>query len=351
MYRPDPNERGDFKMCVLRKMLICILSVSLILGVAGCAKSKKSKTIKVGFVLSTLQEERYYKDKEDFIKEAEKLGAKVLFDSAANDEKAQMAKVENILARGIDVLVIQPVNSNTASGIVEACHQDQVPVIAYDRIINNCDLDLYVTQDSFKVGVLQAEAAVKATNGKGNYVICMGRSGHSVANEITRGNLSILSKYPEIKIVVKQNHPTWSPAEAMKTIEDALTKYNNKLDAILCNNSGMARGAVQALAEQGLAGKVFVAGADADLANCQYIVQGLQSYDVLKGIKTLATAAAKAAVKLAKKELIKYDTTIYNGKVEVKSILTPVWGFDKNNIDEVVIKSGFHTKEEVYGKK
>jgi len=335
---------------VMMKKVLLVLVVLSIFLISSCAKKAEKEPIKIGFVLSTMQEERYYKDKEHFIKVAKELGAKVIFDSAGNDEKAQLAKVENILVRGVDVMVVQPVNSDTASTIVELCHESNVPVIAYDRIINNCELDFYVTQDSFKVGVLQAQAAVKATNYKGNYVICMGSSGHSVANEITRGNLSILGKYPDVKIVLRQNHPTWAPSEAMKTVENALTKYNNKIDAILCNNSGMARGAVEALREQALAGKVFVAGADADLSNCQYITQGLQTLDVLKGIKPLASSAVKIAYKVAKKDVVKYDTTYNNGKIEVKSVLTPVWAFTKENIDEVIIKSGFHSHEEVYGK-
>ena len=197
----------------------------------------------LGFVLSTMQEERYKKDRAEFLAKARELGARVEFASAKNDGQIQIQKVQDILIKGIDVMVIQPVNSDTAKNLVALCHDKGVPVIAYDRIIKYCDLDLYVTQDSYKVGVLQAEAAVKATGGRGKYVILKGTTGHSVAGEITRGNKEVLENYPDVEIVFEQNHPNWAPDEALESTENVLTRENKQIDAILCNNSGMARGA------------------------------------------------------------------------------------------------------------
>ena len=307
--------------------------------------------IKLGFILSTMQEERYQKDKAIFEQEAKKLGAEVLFESCNNNEQTQAAKVENLLAKGIQVLVIQPVNGEAAGTFVREAHEDKVKVVAYDRLIKNADLDFYVTQDSFKVGVLQAEAAVKATGGTGNYALLMGQSGHSVAMEITRGYLSVLKKYPNIKIVVQQSHDNWSPQEAMATIENALTKNKNKIDAVLANNSGMAHGAVQALKEQNLLGKVFVAGADADLSAIRNIVAGHQQFEVLKAIQPLAESAARVAVQLAKNENPQGDAVVFNGKAQVKTVNTPVYPITKDNIKTQIIDSGFHSAQDVYGKK
>src|SRR5207249_4440699 len=116
---------------------------------------------------------------------------------------------------------------------------------------------------------LQAEAALEATHHKGRYVLLAGQSGHSVATEITRGYEDTLAPYVargDVEIVMKQHHSAWSPEQALRTVEDALTRSGGKLDAILANNSGMARGAVQAISAAGLTG-VFIAGADADAAN------------------------------------------------------------------------------------
>jgi len=307
--------------------------------------------IKIGFVLATMNEERYAKDRNYFTDYAKSLGAEVEFAACDDKVDVQTSKVETLLSKKINVLVVQPVNGEAAGSIVEMAKRDNVPVVAYDRIIKNADIDLYVTQDSFRVGVLQAEAAVAATNGKGNYVILMGEAGHSVADEITRGVMSVLEKNPGIKVVVKQNHPGWSTALALATVENALTKNKNNIQAVLANNDGMALGATQALQEQKLTGKVFVAGADADLTAIKDILNGKQSMTVLKGIKPLAEAAVLGAVQLAKKEQTKSDGVINNGKKDVQVINTPVWAVNKDNVKSSVIDSGFHTAEAVYGQK
>jgi len=336
------------------------LLITVILLAAGCTKksSQSSSTsdsknpLKIGFILDNMNEERYAKDKKYFEDKAKSLGADVMFASANSDVAAQNNKVENMLSAGVKVIVVQPVDSNAASSLVQTSHKEHVPVIAYDRIIYGAPVDLYVTQNSFQVGVLQAEAAAKAAKGKGNFVILSGAEGHSVAEAITAGNISVLKKYPDIKVVVHQYHPGWSTELALKTTENALTRYNNKIAAVLANNSGMAHGAVQAVAEQGLTGKIFIAGADADLAAIKDIVAGKQQFEVLKDIKPLAEAAAQAAVLLAQGKPVSFDTTMENKSgSSIKVVNTPVYPIEKDNIEQRIIQSGFHDRSEVYGDK
>lgn len=331
-----------------------ILSLALLLG--ACNKNKSASTgapaggPKIGFILSTLQEERYAKDKKFFEDKVAALGGETVFASANNNEQEQLAKVENILSQGVKVLVIQPVNSKAASSFVNLAHKDGVKVIAYDRIINDAPLDLYVTQDSYKVGVLQAEAAVEFIKDKGACIILRGESGHSVANEITRGVEDTLKKHPAIKVVVNQAHAGWSGDLAMKTVENALTVNKNKVDCILANNSGMANGAVQALAEQKLTGKVFVAGADADLTAMKNLVADRQQFEVLKAIQPLAEAAAEAAMKMAKGESVSGEAKVDGGGGnQVAVINTPVYPIRKTDIEDKIIKTGFHSKQDIYG--
>lgn len=323
--------------------------MNLVIVFVLCPQAFAEK-VKIGFVLSTLQEERYQKDQKYFTEEAKRLGFEPILVSAENNPQTQTAKVENLLSMGVKALVIQPVNSQAAASLVKLAHQDKVPVVAYDRLIADAPVDFYVTQDSFKVGVLQAEAAVKATGGKGNYILLMGQAGHSVANEITRGVKSVLAKYPDVKVVVEKSHEGWSSAKAMETVENALVQHQNKIDAVLANNSGMAQGAVQALGEQGLAGKVFVAGADADLASIKNIVAGKQQFEVLKDIAPLAKTSAEVAFKLAKGEKPVATQTVASGKYQVPTIATPVYPIEKSNLEERIFKTGFHQKSIVMGK-
>jgi D-xylose transport system substrate-binding protein len=261
---------------------------------------KKQEGPQVAFLLSTLQEERYQKDVKYFEARAHELGLHTVTLAADNDNAKQIAQVEDALNQGAKVLVIQPTDSQAASPYVRLAHEHGAKVIAYDRAIVSPDLDYYVSHDSYKVGVLQAQAAIAATHGKGKYVLLAGQAGHSVATEITRGYEDTLAPYVargDIEIVMKQNHSAWSPEQALKTVEDALTRTGGHVDAILANNSGMARGAVQAVTAAGLA-NVFIAGADADAANVNYVCQGKQTIEVLKDIQPLARTAAEVAKQL-----------------------------------------------------
>ena len=323
----------------------------------GWAQKAEAKTVKIGFILKTMQEERYQRDKAVFTKKAESLGAKVYFDSANNDEQMQLAKFENMLAKGCKVIVMQPVNTGTAGNMVKMANEEGVKVVGYDSMLVNGPLDAMVMQDSWAVGKLQGEAMLKwlkANKGKaaGKVALIMGQPGDSNAIAMSSGALEIIENNAGLELVAKQAHEGWSSDKAMATAENVLTKHGNAIDAFICNNSGMARGVVAALDAQGLAdsNKVFVAGSDADLVNIQYVAQGKQTVEIWKKISPLAETAAEIAVKLAKGEKISADKMINNGFVDVPTIVTPVVLITKDNLDNTIIAEGFYSKKQVYGK-
>jgi D-xylose transport system substrate-binding protein len=279
---------------VIRIVAIVLLAS---VGLLACAKQEGPQ---VAFLVSTLQGERYQKDVRYFQARAKELGLRVVTLAADNDNAKQLAQVEDVLARGAKVLVIQPTDSLAASTYVRLAHERGAKVVAYDRAIVAPDLDYFVSHDSYRIGVLQAQAALQATGHKGKYVILGGAAGQSTATEITRGYKDTLAPYiarREIEIVVEQSHSESSPEQALRTVETALTRTGNHVDAILANTSGMARGAVQAVSAAGLT-KVFIAGAGADAANVTYVCQGKQAIEVLKDIEPLARTAAETAKKL-----------------------------------------------------
>ncbi|BDU49869.1 sugar ABC transporter substrate-binding protein [Haliovirga abyssi] len=353
-------------MGVLAVFLIGVFGVEAQGGVFDFLFKKKANNgaVKIGFLLKTMQEERYQKDKRYFIEKIKALDPKVevVFDSANNDEQAQMAKFENMLAKGVKVIVLQPVNTGTAGNMVKKAHEEGVKVVGYDSMLVNGPLDVHITQDSWAVGKLQGEAMVewlKAKKGSvtGNVALIMGQPGDSNAAAMSSGALTIINENPGLKLVAKQSHEGWAPDKAMATAENVLAKYNNNVDAFICNNSGMARGVIAALKAQGLAdaSKVFVAGSDADLPNLRYVAQGVQAVEIFKAVKPLAETAAEVAYKLAMnpkgsvESTIKYDKKINNGYMDVPVIVTPVYRITKDNLD-VVEKSGFHTHAEIFGK-
>jgi len=334
-----------------RSSLVIVIVLSAAVLLFGCRK-KKSK-IRIGLSLDTLAVERWKRDAEMFRKRAEQLGAEVLIQSANGDPRVQNEQAENLITRGVNVLVVVAQNAETSAVIVESAHNQKpsVKVIGYDRIIRNCDLDLYISFDNERVGELQAEYLVRRVP-KGNYFLLGGAPTDDNSKQLRKGQMKVLQPYLDRGDIVRAGSQwctDWQPIEALRHTENALTRLGNKIDAVVVSNDGTAGGAIQALAAQKLAGKVAVSGQDADLAACQRIVEGTQTMTVYKPIRTLAYAAAEIAVAMAKgQEFQAPNRTIYNGKKQVPSVLLEPIPVDKDNIYEAVIKDGYQKLEEVY---
>lgn len=327
------------------------LALCICAATAACRSADPSDRDRpaVALLLSTLQEERYQKDKQFFEQRAAERGLRVIALAADNDNAKQLAQVEDVLARGAKVVVVQPTDTAAAAAYVRLAHAAGAKIVAYDRAIASADVDFYVSHDSYQVGVLQARAAIEATGGKGNVVILSGQSGHSVAAEITRGVLDTLAPYVDrgdMTIVAHQHHSAWAPEQALRTVEDAIAKTGGRLSAVLANNSGMARGAIQALDAAGLDG-VFVAGADADAANVNFVCEGKQSVEVLKDIRPLATAAADVAAALARGEPVDARDTIELGGGRVPVVAVRVALVTADNVKQTVVDSGFLRADEL----
>lgn len=310
----------------------------------------QSGIVRIGFSMDTLKEERWQRDKELVEERAKELGAEIYTQVANGDDAEQIRQAENLLTRGIDVLIVVPHNGEVAAAIVESAKRQGVPVISYDRLIKNSDLDLYVSHQVVLVGEMQAKYCLDHAP-KGNYVLIGGSPTDNNALLLREGQMKVLKPSVDrgdIKIVSDQFAKEWQASAALNITENALTQTKNDIVAVVASNDGTAGGAVQALESQGLTGKVIVSGQDADLAALQRIVEGKQSMTVYKPIKPLALSAVENAVKLAKKEAIKGETTINNGKIDVPAILQEPVVVDKSNIMETVIKDGFQKLEEIY---
>jgi D-xylose transport system substrate-binding protein len=307
--------------------------------------------ITIGFSMDTLKEERWQRDRDLVVKFAEEMGAKVLVQAANGNDALQNSQAENLLTQGVKVLLVAPHNAQTAATIVESAHRAGVPVIAYDRLIRDSDLDLYVSFDAVRVGELQGEYAMQRRP-KGNYVLIGGAPSDNNALLLREGQMKRIKPAvdkQEIKVLSDQWAKDWQPVEALKIMENALTRAGNQVDAVVASNDGTAGGAIQALAEQKLAGKVLVTGQDADLAACQRIVAGTQTMTIYKPIQKLAKKAVEAALLLAKKQPIPDKTQgVANGRKDVPSILLDPIAVDKDNLVSTVIADGYQKMDEVY---
>jgi D-xylose transport system substrate-binding protein len=280
----------------------------------------------------------------------EELGGEVIMMYANGNEQLQNEQIETIINKGVDVLVIVPHNSKSCALPVKLAHEKGIKVISYDRMIKDCDLDLYVSFDNEKVGQLQARYLLNLVP-KGNYLLVGGASTDQNSFMIRKGQMSVLQAAidkGDIKIVSDQFAKDWLPYQALKHTEDALALTHNKIDAILAANDGLASGVIQSISENDLAGKIPVSGMDAELSALQRIMDGTQSMTVYKSISNIAATAAEAAVALAKKETPKGITgTVNNGKMDLPSILLKPVMVDKNNIEQTVIADGYIQKNQL----
>ena len=151
----------------------------------------------------------------------------------------------------------------------------------------------------------------------------------------------------DINVVTDQFAKEWKAEEALRITEDALTKTNNNIRAIVASNDGTAGGAISALPPQ-LVGTVLVTGQDASLDAVQRVVEGKQTMTIYTPIRPLAFAAVDSAMKLAKGERVDAKDKINNGKIDVPSMLFEPMVLDKNNVMQTVIKDGYHKLEDVY---
>lgn len=340
-----------------RTLIVCL--VCAVLLAAGCvqgppatntnsALKKTNGPVRIGFSMDTLKEERWNRDKELFEQHAKELGALVDVQVANGDDAVQHTQCDNLLTKGVDVLVVAPHNGKLAASIVEAAKRQNVPVISYDRLMMNSDVDLYVSHQVIRIGEMQAQYALDHAP-KGNYILIGGSQTDNNALLLRQGQMNILKPAVDrgdIKIVSDQYAREWLASEALRITEDALTRTGNDVQAIVASNDGTAGGAVQALGT--LAGKVVVTGQDAALDAMQRIAEGKQTMTIYTPIKPLAFSAVEAAIKLAHGEKLETKDTINNGLKDVPAILLEPISVDKNNIMETVIKDGYHKLEDVY---
>ena len=335
------------------------IAAMVVLFASACVEAPSDKSnngkgnsgrVRIGLSMDTLKEERWQRDRDLFVERAKELGADVLVQSADSDDNVQTQQAENLLTQGVNVLVVIPHNGEVAASIVDASHRQNVPVVSYDRLIRNSEPDLYISFDNEKVGEMQARYLVERAP-KGNYVLIGGAPTDNNATLFRKGQMNVLKPLidrGDIHIVADQWARDWLASEALRHTENALTQANNNVVAVVVSNDGTAGGAIQALEEQKLAGKVLVSGQDADLAGLQRIVAGTQSMTVYKPVAQLARRAAEAAVALARRENVESTSAINNGKADVPSVLLEPIVVDRNNIVDTVVKDGYQKLEEIY---
>ena len=311
---------------MIRKLLILLCLLTLMLN--GCASEKTKQTaaqendteedsgekkIQIGLTVDSFVIERWIRDRDVFVATARELGAEVNVQDAGADVKEQISQIEYFINKQVDVIVVIARDCGALSDAIQKAQSAGIPVISYDRMVNNANTDLYISFDNRKVGEIMAQALVNALPQGGDVFMIQGSSSDNNVQMVKQGFDDMLAD-TDLHVVYEANCDGWTAELA--------------------------------------AGYVVVVGQDGDLAACQRIVEGTQYMTAFKPIEDLARKAAKYAVEMGSgkgvAELEDVTETVNDGTYEIPSCILEPTAVTKENIDKVIIEGGFHRRDEVY---
>jgi D-xylose transport system substrate-binding protein len=293
-------------------------------------------------------------DRPNFERKAKELcsDCEILYSNADQDAAKQQQQAEAAITKGAKVLVLDPVDAASAGAIVNRAKQAKIPVISYDRLITDADIDYYISFDNEQVGKLQGESLVKKLQddgAKGDIIMINGAPTDNNAKLFKEGAHSVIDS-SDFKVAKEYDTPDWSPDKAQQEMEQAITAVGEDgFVGVYAANDGTGGGAIAAMKSAGIDPKTRpTTGQDAELAAIQRILAGEQYMTVYKAIKAEAEAAAELAVALAKGETPSgADAEIDNGMKQVPSILLTPVAVTVDNINDTIIKDKFWSVDEV----
>jgi D-xylose transport system substrate-binding protein len=293
-------------------------------------------------------------DRPNFENKVEELcpDCEILYSNADQDAAKQQQQAEAAITQGAKVLVLDPVDAASAGAIVQRAKQSQIPVISYDRLITDADIDYYISFDNEKVGQLQGESLVsklEEDGAEGDIIMINGAPTDNNATLFKKGAHSVIDDSP-FNVAKEYDTPDWSPDKAQQEMEQAITAVGKDgFVGVYAANDGTAGGAIAAMKANGVDPKTIpTTGQDAELAAIQRILIGEQYMTVYKAIKPEAEAAAELAVALARgEEPPAPEDQVDNGMKQVPSILLEPVAVTKDNINETIIKDEFWSVDEV----
>lgn len=356
---PGPRPGMTRRSFIRRATIMGLSASSIAAALAACADDSPTAgnggngagDVTLGFSLGTLAQRRWQLDRAYIEAEAAKLGWTVLVQAAEDDERLQISQAENLVAQGIDVLILSPVNVETASPAVAVAKEAGVPVVSYNSVVLGADVDYWVARDNIEVGRVQAELAVEARP-QGNYVIVSGEPGVDIAQEKTAGNMEVLQPLIEagdIEVVSQEYHRGWDPALGLAQIENALSATGNDVAAILCNYDGYVLAALEALGEAGLVGQTWLGGEDVFEEVARAIVEGDVAMSAYTDLEIMAQRAVQAAQALVEGSEPASDDTIDNDFAEIPGARIPAFAVTQDNMREFLEETEWLPVEDVYG--
>lgn len=352
-----------------RKVVVSMLCASMVAGMAVIpgAAVKADDVKKVGVAMPTKDLQRWNQDGANMQAALEAAGYEVDLQYASNDVATQVSQVENMVAAGVDLLVIASIDGSSLGTPLAAAKEAEIPVIAYDRLLMNSDaVSYYATFDNYLVGKKQGDYLVEAldlenTDGPYNIELFTGDPADNNCNFFFGGAMDVLQQYIDSgKLVVKSGQtefeqvatPNWDSAKAQDRMDTIIAgNYSDEtnLDAVLCSNDSTALGVENSLAASYKGEYPIITGQDCDIANVKNLVAGKQAMSVFKDTRALADQVVKMVDSILKGEEPEVnDTETYdNGTGIIPSYLCEPVVVTIDNYKEMLVDSGYYTAEEI----
>jgi D-xylose transport system substrate-binding protein len=356
------------------RILITLFTLMIVAAMlAACApaapQASTSGKTKVGLSFSDYATERWPIEAAQMTQLLQAKGYEVQVQEADHDVKLQNDQIDNMIAGGVKGLIVIAEDGAAAATAVDAAAKAGVKVIAYDRLIKTTSISAYLSFDNVEVGKQEALGVMTALGLPGSttwtkdnpakVVMSGGSPTDNNAVLVRQGQMSVVQPYIDqgvIKVVADQWVDNWDPTNAEKMMENILTAQGNKIDAVVASNDGTALGELQAMKAQGLAGKVPISGQDATADGCNSIVKGEQTVTVFKDTRLLAPKAVDMMDALLKGQAVSglqsFDLATLTGDKSltgsIQAAFLPVVQVTKDNVYDVVVKSGFQSYDQVY---
>ena len=331
----------------MKRTIFAAVAGALMLGASAIAAN--AGTVAVSW--KTFQEERWKGDEAAIKAVVEAAGHTYISTDAQGSAQKQAADIEGLIAQKVDVIMVVAFDSDAILPSIAKINEAGIKAIAYDVQFEDPNA-LYITFDNVGVGRLMAKTMLEKGKTEGNFAFIKGDKGDPNATFLFEGIMEVLKPNIDagkIKNVCETFTDGWKPDNAQKNMEQCLTANNNKIDAVVSENDGMAGGVVAALEAQGLAGSVPVTGQDGDHAALNRVALGTQLVSVWKDVRVLGKVAAEAAVAMiggTPMDKIPGVAKFAGGKnkVEMNSILIPPNPITKDNLNDVI--DGGHISKE-----
>ncbi len=334
---------------------VMFLTGTILVLLMGCGRADHGQRtsdqqaedkVQIGMIFDNFIMERWQRDRDVFVSTAKEIGAEVNVQNANSSVEEQIDLINYFIKKKVDVIVIIPIDSEPLLGAINKAQEAGIKVVSYDRLIVGAEPDLYISFDNKKVGTLMGQALSEQLKADDKVLMICGPVTDNNVKEVEEGFREVMEK-EKIEILDITYADEWKPEHASNYIRQN-SDLTQKVQGIMCGNDNLAGQAVSALAEQRLAGEVLVVGQDADLAACQRIVEGTQYMTVYKQIEKMAVRAAQAAVDLAQGNDFHHDSYLTEDGKEIPYIKMEPIAVNAENMQEIIINSGFHLKEDIY---